>query len=69
MHPEDDLADCLDCGATMAPGPDRAFALSAETFLCFACAQRRGGVYDAAPDRWTRAPDVADEPDERRPHT
>jgi recombinational DNA repair protein (RecF pathway) len=63
-----DLVDCVDCGATISPGPDRAFALGEGRFLCFACAGRRGGAYDIEEDRWTSAPDVADAPDERRPH-
>ncbi len=64
----DDLNQCIDCGATIAPGTDRVFALSPEEFLCFECSVRRGGVYDADEDRWTRAPTVEGEPDERRPH-
>jgi hypothetical protein len=70
MHPDDpnDFVDCLDCGATIVPSLDRAFALSNEAFLCFECAARRGGAYDVEKDRWTTPPNVSDEPDERRPH-
>lgn len=63
-----ELERCIDCGALIAPGPDRAYALSDEAFLCFECAVRRGGIYDSDQDRWVVEPDVADEPDERRPH-
>ncbi len=61
------LVDCADCRATIAPS-DRVFAISDETFLCFECAVKRGGVYDEPHDRWLVEPNVADEPDERRPH-
>lgn len=59
---------CFDCGAELWPDVDRAYASGPDTFLCFACAERRGGVYDADEDRWTAAPDVSGLPDERRPH-
>lgn len=62
-----ELVECLDCGATIA-STDCAYAITDETFLCFSCAVRKGGVYDADHDRWTVAPNVSDEPDERRPH-
>ena len=64
----DDLYQCIDCGAEIAPGTDRVFAVSPEEYLCFDCSVRRGGQYDADEDRWVRVPWVADEPDERRPH-
>jgi hypothetical protein len=59
---------CCDCGASIWPETERAFACSPESYLCFACAERRGGVFDAAEERWTTAPDVEDIADERRPH-
>src|SRR5688500_2586930 len=70
MHQEEwlELTNCLDCGEPIVPERDRAFAVSEEGFLCFECAERRGGVYDADTERWTAAPDVTGEPDERRPH-
>jgi hypothetical protein len=49
---------CNDCNATIWPEVDRSFACSPEMFLCFACAVRRGGSYDANHERWTAAPDV-----------
>jgi hypothetical protein len=70
MHTQewDDIVDCCDCGATVAPDTDRVFALSDETFLCFACAVARGGVYDGMEERWTVAPNAAGVPDERSAH-
>ncbi len=63
-----EVRQCCQCGVPIFTDVDRPFACSAETFLCFACAGRRGGVYDESEDRWVRAPDVAGLPDERRPH-
>ncbi len=60
---------CLECDAPLDPEADRAFACSPDAFLCFACSERRGGVFDAAQDRWVVAPNVAGLPDERRPHS
>lgn len=68
MEETEDLVECIDCGAEVPAGAGRTFAVTAETFLCFECAVKRGGVYDEPKDRWTKEPDVADEPDERRPH-
>jgi len=59
---------CLGCGAQLSPAVDRAFACSPEGYLCFACAEARGGVYDADEDRWVVAPDTSGLEDERRPH-
>ncbi len=59
---------CCDCGASMWPEVERAFPCSPETYLCFVCAERRGGVFDATEERWIVAPNVAGLPDERRPH-
>lgn len=53
---------CADCGAQIAAGRERGFALSAGVALCFACAVERGGVYDEQRDAWTQAPDTADLP-------
>jgi hypothetical protein len=70
MHNQEanDLTDCCDCGASIAPAIDRAFGLNDEEFLCFDCAVLRGGVYDAREERWTVAPNVTGLPDERRAH-
>lgn len=59
---------CSECGAQLSPERNRAFACSPETYLCFACAEARGGVYDAQQDRWIVPPDAAGLDDERRPH-
>lgn len=64
----DDASACIDCGAELWPDVDRAFLCSSEIYLCFECAERRGGVYEADEDRWVVPPDVAGLPDERRPH-
>jgi hypothetical protein len=63
-HDDDaeDLVRCLDCGVLISPATDRAYAISAQDFLCFGCAERRGGVYDEAEDRWTTAPELGEEP-------
>jgi hypothetical protein len=72
MHEEEleDLAECWECGAPVAPGADGAYVFGEDEdrILCQEWPKRRGGEYDAVHDRWTREPDVADLPDERRPH-
>jgi len=70
MHSQEltELTDCCDCGAAIAAATDRSFAVSDEEVLCFDCAVRRGGVYDALWERWTLVPNVAGLPDERRAH-
>ena len=70
MHQDEfsDLTVCCDCGAAVSPELDRAFSCAPETYLCFECAIRRGGVYDGRLDRWASPPDVSRLPDERRPH-
>jgi hypothetical protein len=64
----EDITRCIDCGETIQGAADQSFVSGPETYLCFECAERRGGVYDAAEDRWTIPPDVSGLPDERRPH-
>lgn len=61
----EETVECIDCGATISPEVDRAYAITSEAFLCYDCAVRRGGVYDDLDDRWTTAPDVSDEPEQR----
>lgn len=53
-----DLLDCSQCGAEVSRGADRVFILTQDNALCFACALKRGGVYDEAHDTWKRAPDL-----------
>jgi hypothetical protein len=62
-----DVSMCIDCGATIWMDGDRSFASGPDVYLCFECAERRGGVYDEAEDRWAVPPDVSGLPDERRP--
>lgn len=50
------------------PDRDRAFAVSDDEYLCFACAARRGGTFDEDEDEWTTPPDLSGIWDERRPH-
>jgi hypothetical protein len=64
----EELVRCVDCGVMIAPGPDRAYAIADDAFLCFDCAARRGGTFNYDAESWVVAPDVADEMDERRPH-
>lgn len=64
----EEAVTCADCGAELWPNVDRAFAYGPDTYLCFECAERRGGVYEADEDRWSVAPDISGLPDERRPH-
>lgn len=70
MTPDDDEAVdlCASCGAALTVGAETGYAFGPSAVLCAPCAARRGGVYDAARDRWVVEPDVADLPDERRPH-
>ncbi|MFO0564814.1 MAG: hypothetical protein U0263_04080 [Polyangiaceae bacterium] len=70
MHSSEwnELTPCADCGAEVAPGPDRAFLVNDEALLCFECATKRGGAWDAVHERWTKAPSLDGIPDPRRPH-
>ncbi len=55
----DEQANCAECGALISRAAERGFAFGESGVLCFACAERRGGSYDADEDRWTRAPSLA----------
>jgi len=57
-----ELANCVICGAEIAPGRDRTFEVTSDQFLCFACAVRRGGSWDEQHDRWTTEPQTSDLP-------
>jgi hypothetical protein len=59
---------CAVCRAQLSPDVDRAFACGPDTYLCFECAEARGGVFDANEDRWIVAPATSGLNDERRPH-
>lgn len=58
---------CADCGAVVVEGLSPIFPFGESEVLCWECAIRRGGKYDAELDVWTVEPDTADLPDERRP--
>jgi hypothetical protein len=59
-----ELADCVECGATIRPATERAFTIDDGVFLCFDCAVERGGVYDGNDERWTVVPFAAPAPAE-----
>ena len=62
----DELVDCYDCGAAVAPSAQYAISIDLDEFICFDCAVVRGGVYDTIEDRWIVFPDVVTGiPDER----
>ena len=62
MHREEanQLAICLDCGAEVSAATDRSYGFGGIGVLCWECAVRRGGTYDAERDHWTVSPQVAD---------
>ena len=51
-------------GTSAVYGAERAFGFGDENWLCWACAEARGGRYDARREQWERAPDVSGLPDE-----
>jgi len=51
---------CSACGAEIDPGRERGYTFGADGLLCWACAIRRGGSWDAAHERWARPPRVDD---------
>jgi hypothetical protein len=55
-----ELEVCWDCKTTISWMANRAFTFGADGVLCWSCAVRRGGIYEAAHDRWTRAPEIGD---------
>ena len=65
MAAEDDrrgetgLVRCVACAVDFVTGADPSYAFGASA-LCWDCAIRRGGVYDADADSWTEAPSVSD---------
>jgi hypothetical protein len=59
---------CYDCGVRFWPETDRGFVIGEETALCWSCALRRGGRYDASEERWTETPDLQGLVDPRQPH-
>jgi len=69
MHQSEwnELAQCADCNADLAPGTDRGYAFGEDIVLCFACSLRRGGQWDPTHDRWLVGPDLAGLGQTRRP--
>jgi hypothetical protein len=55
---EDELVECVACGASIAPEVARAYAVSPDVYLCWMCSLERGGRFDDEEDRWVRPPDV-----------
>ena len=57
---EPELAsNCSDCGAPIDPDGSRSYAFGEQGLLCWSCAVRRGGRYDADSETWSRAPSVS----------
>jgi hypothetical protein len=52
------LSTCIECGAEVWAERDRAYSVTADDVLCYACALRRGGVYSEPEDRWVKVPDL-----------
>lgn len=48
--------ECAECGEPVAQATDEGFPFGEQSVLCFECAARRGGVYDAEMDEWVTAP-------------
>ena len=57
---------CADCGAVVIEGLSPSYSFGMGTVLCWACAIKRGGKYDAEKDSWSEPPNVTGLPDERR---
>jgi hypothetical protein len=51
---------CADCGALVDLAGARTFAFGEQSLLCWSCAIRRGGRYDAGREAWSTPPSVAD---------
>jgi hypothetical protein len=50
--------ECVECGDEIAQGTDQGFPVGEQLVLCFECATRRGGNYDAELDKWVIAPNL-----------
>lgn len=61
-------AVCTDCNGDLGLDPSLRYDGGNGVRLCWECALRRGGTFDAKQDRWVALPDISDLPDERRPH-
>jgi hypothetical protein len=54
----DEVVACSCCGGTVDLGPDLAYEFGEDQVVCFECALRAGGRYDAATERWTKPPAI-----------
>ena len=50
---------CADCGEPIEPRGARSYEFGEQSQLCWSCAIRRGGSYDAKHERWTTKPSTA----------
>jgi len=57
------MVPCAGCG-TAIPDDSRSFAFGETQLLCWECAIRRGGSFDAKEDRWITEPHTEDLPAE-----
>ena len=53
---------CADCGAVVLEGLSPSYIFGQGIVLCWKCAIRRGGKYDAEKDNWVEPPHTADLP-------
>jgi hypothetical protein len=60
MHrQESELTEyCHVCGEELDPTDARNFALAPSVVVCFECASRHGGRYDAETERWKKPPSI-----------
>lgn len=54
----DEMLECAECGAVLPEGAVGTFAFGDGAVLCFECAVRRGGEYDAEEDHWLVTPNL-----------
>ena len=54
--------ECADCGELMEELAPAFESLDGSIILCFECATRRGGLYDAERDEWVEPPELSDVP-------
>jgi hypothetical protein len=62
------MMTCTECGTDVGLDESHSFSGGGGVTLCWACAVKRGGVFDEKQERWRVPPRTADLPDERRPH-
>ena len=46
----------------MDPSREPTFSVTEEVILCVTCSTRRGGAWDAAQEKWTKAPELENVP-------